>query len=252
MLIEPEPKAVTGWIDRQSRRIALIVLAGFLTFSLPWIADRLATAVHPVGADPLGHLFIHHGLQAAMALVVIGLWARRSTADFGLRWPDRMSDIWKATRWCLSVATFVTLLRYAPNLLAHAAPRSDRAFSAASFAGWTLFEGGYVGPTEEVLFRSLLIGMLSGAGLGVLRLGRSKLSGATIVAAILFGAAHYAGAAAAPWWQTAFQIVYAIVLGLIYGYWFERSHSLLVPAGAHNATDLFATWVSFGLAVIWR
>lgn len=146
----------------------------------------------------------------------------------------------------------VTLFRYAPNLIAHAPPPPDHPLGAASFAGWTLFEGVYVGPTEEVLFRSLLMGLLSGAGLGVLRLGRLRLSGTTIVAALLFGAAHFAGVTAAPWWQNEFQIVDAIVLGLIYGYWFERSRSLVVPAVAHNATDLLATWASFGLAAIWR
>jgi hypothetical protein len=232
--------------------LGLIIVAALLAFCLPWIAERLAAAALPARDDLLGHLFIHHGLQAAMALVAIGLWARYSTVDFGLRRPSKSSDVWKAIAWSLLAATLFTLLRYAPNLLAHAPPRPDHPLGGASFAGWTLFEGVYVGPTEEVLFRGLLIGILSGAGLGVLRLGRIELSGAAIVAALLFGAAHYPGVTAAPWWQTAFQIVYAMVLGLIYGYWFERSRSLLAPAIAHNATDLLATWVSFGLGVVWR
>jgi membrane protease YdiL (CAAX protease family) len=238
--------------NRHLVQISLVTLAVLLTLGLPWVSDQLATAVVPTGFDPLGHLFLHHGLQAAMALVMIGLLIGRKTSDFGLRWPDRSADVWAATGWCLLVAIFVTLLRYTPNLLAHAPPHPDHPLSLAGFAGWTFFEGIYVGPTEEVLFRSLLIGILSGAGLGGLRLGRIKLSGAVIVSALLFGAAHYAGGAATPWWQNAFQIVYAIILGLIYGHWFERSRSLLVPAIAHNATDLLATWVSFGLAMIWR
>lgn len=242
---------ITASINRRAT-LGLVALAVLLTFSLPYIADRLAAAVLPAKANLLGHLFIHHGLQAAMALAVIGLWNRHRIVDFGLRWPARLSDVWKATAWCLLAATLVTLLRYAPNLLAHAPPQPDHPLGGASFLGWTLFEGVYVGPTEEVLFRSLIIGILSGAGLGAVRLGRIELSGATIVAALLFGAAHYPGITAALWWQTAFQIVYAIVLGLIYGYWFERSRSLLAPAIAHNATDLLATWVSFGLAAIWR
>ncbi len=183
---------------------------------------------------------------------MIGLWTRRKIRDFGLRWPDRLSDVWVATGWCLVVAILVTLIRYAPNLLSHAPSHPDHPLNTASLAGWTFFEGIYVGPTEEVLFRSLLIGIISGAGLGGLRLGRIKLSGAVIVAALLFGAAHYAGGGASPWWQNAFQIVYAVMLGLIYGYWFERSRSILAPAIAHNATDLLATWLSFGLDVIWR
>ncbi len=230
--------------------LGLTAVAALLTFALPWIAERLATLALPTEANPLGHLFIHHALQALMALGVIGLWARNGTADFGLRWPARPSDVGPAIGWSLLAAALFTLLRYAPNLLAQAPPQPNHPAGASSFLGWTLFEGGYVGPTEEILFRSLVIGILSGAGLGALRLGRLELSGATILAALLFGAAHYAGAA--PSWQTAFQVTYAVFLGLIYGYWFERSRSLLAPALAHNATDLMATWVSFGLAVVWR
>jgi membrane protease YdiL (CAAX protease family) len=246
-----EAGAVAPLAIRQATRIGLIALAALLTFSLPWLADSAASALAPTGGR-LTHLFIHHGLQALMALIVIGLWPYRRTTEFGLRWPDKRSDVWAVCGWCLALAVVVIVLSYAPNLLGYAPPANDHPLTATSFAGWTLFEGFYVGPTEEVLFRSLLIGILSNAGLGVLRIGRIELSGATIVAALLFGMAHYAGVTASPWWANAYQIVYAILLGLIYGYWFERSRSMVGPAVAHNAVDLLATWVAFGVSAFFR
>jgi membrane protease YdiL (CAAX protease family) len=218
---------------------------------LPWLAEALTTAMRPGQRSGLAHLFVHHGLQAAMSFAAILLWSGLPSADFGLR-RAKLSDVSSATRWALTVAALATALTYIPNVLSHTPPHPVHPADLGSLAGWTLFEGVYVGPTEEILFRSLLIGLLSRAGLPGFRLARVRLSGATVIAALLFGAAHYAGVTTAPWWQSAFQIGYAIVLGLIYGYWFERSRSLLAPAVAHNATDLFATWVAFGFAAVWR
>src|ERR1019366_7183372 len=104
-----------------------------------------------------------------------------------------------------------------PNLLASTPPPPSHPLTPASVAGWSFFEGVYVGPTEEILFRSLLVGYLSAALPGAIRLGRFTVSWAALVSSLLFPLGH----AQPIWWQALFQMTYAFVLGLLYAYWFE-------------------------------
>ncbi len=53
---------ITERANRHFVQISLVTLAVLLTLALPWISDQLANAVVPIGVDPLGHLFLHHGL----------------------------------------------------------------------------------------------------------------------------------------------------------------------------------------------
>jgi uncharacterized protein len=231
-------------------RLGLVAAAVGAAFAIPWIAS-LASA--PLGGHALAHAVVHHAVQAALSLAVIGAFALRDSAvDCGLRLPRRRQDVGRAAAWSLLVAALFTLVRYVPNVVAGQAPEPDYPMSIGSFTGWVFFQGLYVGPTEEILFRSLVIGVLTRAALPRLPIHRTSLSGATLLAAVIFAGAHYQAIGVAPWYVATFQMTYAVVLGVIYGHWFEKTRSVLVPALAHNATDLFATLVAFGLGAFWR
>jgi membrane protease YdiL (CAAX protease family) len=98
------------------------------------------------------------------------------------------------------------------------------------------FEGVFVGPTEEVLFRGLIIGYLAATVPARLRLGRLDLSLGSVAAAMIFALSHWSYGVA-PVAVALGQQVYAFALGLFYAYCFERSGSLLAPILAHNASD---------------
>jgi hypothetical protein len=237
-----------------------VVFATALAFGLPFLAERLALAVQrgwwsaaPKEDGPLlAFLYLQHGAQAGLSLLVILGLKPRVRADFGLRRPGSLRPLAAASGLSFAVFAAFTVVAYLPNLIAHTAPPIARPLTAVSFAGWSFFQGVFVGPTEEILFRGLLVGYLATALPGSLRLGRLEIGGATVIAAVLFGLAHLPGSLAAPWWENLFHVTYACALGLVYGYWFERSRSLLVPAIAHNVTDLAAVLTAFGLAVLWR
>jgi hypothetical protein len=261
MSVDQQPTRRRGVTPRHfTFKPAPLALAVVLAFGLPFLADHLALAVEGgwSSAVPkedgrlLGFLYLQHGFQAALAVAAIFALARLTKADFGLRWPDSSRSVAVAAGVSFAVFAVFTCVAYLPNILAHAAPPAPHPLGARSLAGWSLFEGVYVGPTEEILFRSLLVGYLAAEFPGAIRLGRLTLSWATIIAAVLFGLAHLPGNLGAPWWSNFFSVTYACALGLVYGYWFERSCSLLVPAIAHNVTDLAALIVATGLAVLWR
>jgi membrane protease YdiL (CAAX protease family) len=249
--------------------LVAILIAMLLGFGLPMIAARLASAATSHwwrSAKPESHLlawlFVQHGAQAALALIAIAIYsAWRSTgadrdrdserlivADFGLRLPRRLDEVATAALWALAICALFTLVAYLPNILGHSPPPRSHPLTPASIAGWSIFEGVYVGPTEEILFRSLLIGYLSAAMPGVIRMGRFAVTWAALLSALLFALGHYQPV----WWQALFQMIYAFVLGIFYAYWFERTHSVIVPALAHNVTDLAATLTGFAVSALWR
>jgi uncharacterized protein len=232
-----------------------IPVAVLLGYGLPTIAARLASAATSYGwpsAKPESHLlawlFVQHGAQAALALTAIAILKRFMVADFGLRLPRRLDEVATAALWALAICALFTLVAYLPNILGHSPPPRSHPLTPASVAGWSIFEGVYVGPTEEILFRSLLIGYLSAAMPGVIRIGRFAVSWAALISAMLFALGH----SQPVWWQALFQMIYAFVLGIFYAYWFERTRSVVVPALAHNVTDMAATLTGFAVSALWR
>jgi len=216
-----------------ARHFALLILGGWAM---------------PVPQDDWGYLkylYIEHGAMAALSLVGIALLKRQASGSFGLRWPERAGDIWKAMGIALVVFVVFTAANYLPNLIEKSPPPPPHPLTPLSIVGWSLFQGGWVGPTEEILFRGLIIGYLAVSVPGSFKFGRLEISWAAIISAVLFGLIHVSPGQA--WWQNGFHAAYACTLGLVYGFWLQRSRSLLVPSLAHNATDLAALLIGWAL-----
>jgi membrane protease YdiL (CAAX protease family) len=245
--------------SRPGFKVFPLILATLLALGLPLAAQQtvsVAAALWWPDIEPkrnlLAWLFVHHGVQAALALIAILAMKRIMVADFGLRLPWRFGDVAAAALGALAISVLFTLMRYLPNIVTGAPPSPDGFMASGGIDGWLVFEGLYVGPTEEILFRSLIIGYLAVAMPGVVRVGPIVASRAAVISALLFGLAHYGGVGAAAWWQVLFQMTYAVVLGFFYAYWFERTGSVVVTAVAHNITDLVATLTVFGVAALWH
>jgi membrane protease YdiL (CAAX protease family) len=131
----------------------------------------------------------------------------------------------------------MTLVDYAPNILAQTAPKLGYPLTTGNVLGWLGFEGIYVGPTEEVLFRSLLVTYLSVTMPGKVHLGRYAMNGAGVVVAGIFALAHFGSFFSDPFWSASGQFLYAFALGVLYAYWLEKSRSLLAPIVGHNVGD---------------
>ena len=257
MVERGEPAAAAGDRLVPSGRLKAVPILVALCFGcgLPLIAVEFASAATALfwpsaktGDHLLAGLFLHHGAQAVLALAAIALLKGRMAADFGLRLPERWGAVGAAVLWSLLIFALFTAIAYLPNLVSGAPPAPTHPLTVSSVAGWVAFEGVFVGPTEEILFRSLLIGYLAAAMPGALRLGPVSVSWAALVSSAVFALGHID----AIWWQTAFHMTYAFTLGLVYAYWFERTRSLVAPALAHNATDLAATLTGFAVSAFWR
>jgi len=209
-----------------------------------WTGRLLHMHLQP-GAN-LPWLYMQHAGQLIVALLVIAILKYRFVpADYGLHLPRGRSYVWPAIFWGVFFGVLMTVVDYAPQLMTHARVNSTVAVSSATFWGWTFFEGIYVGPTEEIPFRALLVTYLIATMPGKLRLGRFEMSWAGVMVAAMFALLHATNFATRPWPLALGQQFYAFALGVLYAYWLEKSRSVLAPAIGHNVGDVVESLIAF-------
>jgi uncharacterized protein len=186
----------------------------------------------------LGWLQLQHAGQLVIALIVIAAFKYTVVpADYGLHWPRGKTYILPAVLWGVFFGVLMTLVDYAPQIISHTRPDPAFALTPANVRSWLFLEGVYVGPTEEIPFRALLVTYLATTMPGKLRIGRFDMSWAGIIAALIFALLHAASFNMRAWPQALGQQAYAFALGVFYAYWLEKSRSIVAPIVGHNVSD---------------
>jgi membrane protease YdiL (CAAX protease family) len=239
-------------------RFVPVLTTVLLGIGLPYLAGELVDLARhysrlvPGIADKLGWLYAQHGMQMVLALIAIAVMKWLVPADYGLHLPRGKSYVGPAILWGLFFGVLMTSVDHAPEIIARTPIKLDYPLDTAHVAGWLGFEGIYVGPTEEILFRSLLVTFLSVTMPGKVRLWRYDMNGAGIVVAAIFALAHLGSFFDSPWWMALAQQIYAFTLGVLYAYWLEKSKSVLAPIIGHNVGDGVAYVLLFLIAAYWR
>lgn len=233
-------------------KLVPILVVTFLGVAVPYGAAYAAAYVAPLfhvnwnGLALLPQLYWQHGFQLIIALIVIAVlkfWL--VPADYGLHWPRGKTYIWSAILWGIFFGVLMTLVDYAPNLLAHTKPDAGFPLTPANIWGWTIFEGVYVGPTEEIPFRALLVTYLAATMPGKLHIGRFNMNWAGIIVAVIFALLHATNFETRHWPEALGQQVYAFALGVLYAYWLEKSKSVVAPIIGHNLGDVIEYLILF-------
>lgn len=106
-----------------------------------------------------------------------------------------------------------------------------------------LFEGVFVGLTEEFFFRGLLQTTLHAL------IDPSSqtwgLSWGTVTAALIFGLSHLINLSMRSWGLTFRQVLFSTVMGLILGHYYDRTRNLWGAVILHNLID------SLSVMVLW-
>ena len=174
---------------------------------------------------------VHHIVQMLLALAVISvIKIFMKDADFMLR-PRKDS---KGIRYTL-IFCLVLIIYY---LIVYMVKDSINTYSyelnVSNVAGSLGFQLLLSGPSEEILFRSLPITVL----MFVLDPeSRKDRIIAVIAAAVLFGLGHINFFALT---FSLFQVCYAAVLGLAYGFTFIRSRSIIYPMLMHSLSNVIS------------
>ena len=227
--------------------IGVPAAGGFLTVG----ASRLLHLHVQPGAN-LPWLYMQHAGQLLVALLVIAILKYRFVpADYGLHLPRGKTYVWPAILWGVLFGVLMTVVDYAPRIIAHAAVVPHISQNPANFWGWMVFEGVYVGPTEEIPFRALLVTYLMATMPGRLRLGRFEMSWAGVIVAVMFALLHATNFATRAWAAALGQQFYAFALGVLYAYWLEKSRSVLASCIGHNVGDVFESVLAFVWLGVW-
>jgi uncharacterized protein len=233
-----------------------LLVVVLLAFGLPYLAAYLAVGASRLWHTPSPHgptlpwLYMQHGLQFLLALLAIAIVKRWVPADYGLHWPRGKTYIGAALAWGAAFGVLMTLVDYAPQLIAHTKPDPGFPLTRGNVLGWLFFEGVYVGPTEEVPFRALLVTFLAATMPGKLRLGRFTMNWAGVIVALIFALLHATNFNLRAWPLALGQQIYAFLLGVLYAYWLEKSGSVVAPIIGHNVGDVVEYLILFAWVLV--
>jgi uncharacterized protein len=227
--------------------LGLPMLGAILSESLSHHFPFLPSLRGPI----LPWLYSQHLAQTLFALIAILIIRRFVAFDPALRWPPGKTYFGPAILWGALFGVIMTLVDYGPDLVAHRPMDLGFPINTPNVIGWTFFEGVYVGPTEEILYRSLLVGFLMAVMPARMRIGRYEMARAGVIVAAIFALAHIATFINHPSFAAAGQQLYAFALGILYAYWFEKSRSVVAPIIGHNVSDLVEYLICFALIALW-
>jgi uncharacterized protein len=250
--MQPMSAAETSAGPRFRPKIIPIAITAALGFFVPIAGAYAAFYASKVFGTPSPHgptlpwLYAQHAGQLLVALIVIAILKYRLLpADYGLHRPRDRTYILQAISWGVFFGVLMTVVDYAPNLIAHTKPDAGFPLTTGNVGGWLFFEGIYVGPTEEIPFRALLVTYLATTMPGKLRVGRFSMNWAGIVVAVIFALLHAANFNTRHWPEALGQQVYAFALGVLYAYWLEKSRSIVAPIIGHNVSDVVEYLILF-------
>src|SRR5262249_18861077 len=172
--------------------------------------------------------------------------------EYGLGWPKHIHYVPSALLWGAAFGLLMTVVDYFPQILRRMPPPSDLPLTPRSIGAWLLFEGMYVGPTEEIPFRGLLQTFLMQRSAGRAHFWKYDMHIAGVILALLFAVAHLTSFFTENFWMAFGQQVYAFALGILYAYWREKSGSLLAPIIGHNVSDRVEYVLMFLMTWLWR
>jgi membrane protease YdiL (CAAX protease family) len=249
-----------GWfhIEGLKLRVWPIVFTILLGFFIPvfsaLIVDVVEHFIHLPDRPnmPWQGLYYHRAVQLVLTLIAIAIFKMFLRADYGLHRPPGKSYVRAAILWGLFFGVLMTVVDYWPQILAHKRP-SDRPYplTPLNVFGWLSFEGVFAGPSEETLFRGLLVTYLAAAMPGRISFLRYDMNAAGLIVALILALAHFFNFFTEPFAMALGQQIYAFALGILYAYWFEKSRSLLAPIVGHNVGDVVEYIFIFAMVAAW-
>jgi uncharacterized protein len=248
------PSDIPGFRPKLIPLLVTAALAYGVPISGAYLAHYCIVLFHlpVVPGGNLGWLYLQHAGQLIVSLIAIAVLKYSVvSADYGLHWPRRETYVLPAILWGVFFGALMTLVDYAPHIIAHTKPDIGAAHTPASIRGWLVFEGVYVGPTEEIPFRALLVTYLAATMPGRLRVGRFHMNWAGICVALMFALLHASSFNTRAWPQALGQQLYAFALGVLYAYWLEKSRSVVAPIVGHNVSDVVEYLILFTWLGVW-
>jgi hypothetical protein len=246
----------TAEVPQFKFRFFPVVVTVFLGFGIPYLAAEILDQLRhysrlvPGIADQLGRLYAQHAVLMLLALGAIALVRLLVRADYGLHMPRGKSYVLPAILCGLAFGVLLTLVDFAPEIFSRTAPKLGFALTTGGVIGQLGFAGVFAGPTEEILFRALLVTYLSATMPGRVRIWRFEMNAAGLVVAAIYG--FYAAGFLSQSLPVALgEMLIQFILGALYAYWLEKSKSVLAPIVGHNVSGATECALVFLMVAFW-
>jgi uncharacterized protein len=241
------------------------LMAGiFFSLALPFLSFLTVEFFKLVGLPERPQMpwlaeYYFHIILFCYAYLAILLMKRAWPGDYGFQWPRARSYVWTALILGIALGALTMLFDHWSELVdgrqLYQYYSRIYARTPVNIAGWAAFDGVVIGVAQETMFRGFLVGFLTHAMPGRIRIGSFSMNGAGIVAApiyALFLLLYSARFLSEPLTVLLGQFGCACLLGIFLAYWFEKSRSLLAPIIGHNAAALTEQALVFAMVGHWR
>jgi membrane protease YdiL (CAAX protease family) len=235
--------------------IVMTVVLGVLCIAPQPFGRLLIMRVLPMDvleADPWVSAFAGHLAIWAITLVCIAVMKRFHPGSYGLQRPIGRSLVGTALLWGVFFGLLMLVVDDWQKIL-HRLPLVEPAeLRPTNVAGTLAFQFLFVGIVEETLFRGLLVTYLRHTVSGVVSWGRYQVHVGGVIVALLFALAHVTSFFTRPLPVALGQQLYAVALGVVYAYLYERTGSLVAPIVTHSVSDGVEVALEFVLTALGR
>jgi hypothetical protein len=253
----PDARSPLFRIDGVKLRALPLLIAVLLGFGLPALAQLIIEVVqHFVAlpdrpANPWMEYYYVGTAQLVLTLIAIAVMKGFVKADFGLHAPRGDSYVASAIFWGLVIGAAMTLIDFAPQIAAHQAPSRPYELNPLNIAGWLSYRAGFLGITDETLFRGLLVTYLAATIPGRVSFLRLQMNAAGVIVALVLALPYLGGFVGHPLGIALAAIACIFVQGVFFAYWFEKSRSLLAPVIGHDICYGIYQMLIFAMAAAW-
>jgi len=233
---------------------AIVLLLIFQQFASK-VGHVIANCFNYKAIDEYGiyaYISVHHIVQMLIALLAVVVLAKKYKIDFGISVGNKKLGIKYLLYFTGAVLVF-TIITYGIRYFSNQIIQYDYPLNAKNILGTLGFQLMLSGPSEEVLFRALPIGVLTFCmgGDKERKFTKLNISYEVIVAAVLFSIAHI------KWTLNPFsvsmnclQLIYCFVLGIIDGKAYQESKSVIYPMIMHSISNVITVGLGYIFSTI--
>jgi len=231
--------------------LAVVAVVVLLIYAIYAAAQTLPSLQALVRDAPwlLAHLV--HIPQFAVPFCLICWITRGRVGEYGLNLGRQAPPQFGHARMLALGLVFglVMSLRYVPALLGGMPVDIPRPVNLGSIAGNMTFQWLVVGLSEETMFRGLIQTHLMKTLDGRVQMLGHELHIGTVIAAIIWGLFHLINVLIMPLGSALFTVALTTVAGLLMGYAYQRTRSLLTTIIVHNT--IFGLPLTIGYLLYW-
>ena len=195
---------------------------------------------------------VHHFVQMILALIVIVMFSKMWRIDFGFHIGRKNVGLKYVTVFSAVILIYV-LISYTIGYSINHISTYEYPLNTKNVLGSLGFQLLLSGTSEEILFRALPITMITcvfGSS-KVVKIAKLNIPFEIIISALLFSSAHIS-------WTinpfsmdfNCFQLMYAFILGIIYGVVYKKSSSIIYPMILHSISNVLMVGIGYIFAVM--